>query len=375
MRNAYLAILIGCTALVPAMAPAQTPQSPPSSGTNPGATATLADCDRLLAFLEQRHPENAGVTSEQVRAFKTGNNAKACHDVLVRIDPTGTQTGQATKEGDKTNIVVQQPAPAVRVEQAPPQVTVQQQQPQVTVRQPQPEIIVRQPAPTVTVDIPQPEIVVKMPPPDVNVAMAQPQVQVNQPPPQVQVTQPQQPQVQVQPAEPRVNVQQEGATAKVQVEENNSPPNVRYERAEPKVVVNPPQGEPQVRFEQAERNPAPPSGSPQATTTGVGPNQGLTVARIKKMDLYNDRGERLGDVERVVQSPDGKRHVVVGVGGFLGIGETHVAIPAERLAFRGNRLVAVGLTNDEIKKLPAFDRNNRGFQEVDANATLEIASR
>jgi sporulation protein YlmC with PRC-barrel domain len=367
MRKVLLAILTGSTALGSTVALAQAPQSGGATATAPavGTTATLADCDRLLTLLEQRRPANPGLTVEQVRSYRGTNNAQACHDTLVRIDPTAAlATG---KEGEGTSVVVQQPAPAVRVDQAAPQVTVQQPQPQVTVRQPQPEITVRQPAPTVTIDIPQPEIIVRMPRPQVDVAMAQPQVQVNQPPPQVQVTQPQQPQVDVQPAEPRVNVQT-GAAATVQVEENKTQPTVRYERAEPKVVINQAQGEPQVKLEPAEG-----PNSSQPATTGAAPRQGVTVARIKSMDLFNMRGDRLGDVERVIQSVDGKRHIVVGIGGFLGIGERHVAIPAERVVVRGNRLVIDGLTDDQVKRMPPFDRNNRDFREVEANATLEIS--
>jgi len=65
---------------------------------------------------------------------------------------------------------------------------------------------------------------------------------------------------------------------------------------------------------------------------------------------------------------------VIGVGGLLGIGEKHVLIPVENIVVRNNRLGTVGLTNDQVKTLPAFDRNNRGFKDVDANATLEVAS-
>jgi len=65
---------------------------------------------------------------------------------------------------------------------------------------------------------------------------------------------------------------------------------------------------------------------------------------------------------------------VVGVGGFLGIGEKHVLIPAENVVIRNNRLVTEGLTNDQVKTRPVFDRNNRDFKEVDANSTLEVAS-
>ena len=151
MRSLLLAILTGSTALVSSIALAQGPQ-PTTKAAAPSAatqTATASDCDRLITVLEQRHPANPGVTVDQVRTYKNDNNAQACHDALVRIDPSAAQANQA--EG-ATSIVVQQPAPDVKVEPASPQVTVQQAQPQVTVHQPQPDITVRQPAPTITVD-------------------------------------------------------------------------------------------------------------------------------------------------------------------------------------------------------------------------------
>jgi sporulation protein YlmC with PRC-barrel domain len=380
MRNVLLVILAGSSALSLTVALAQSPQTNPANSPPPigagATTATLADCDRLVTLLEHQKPANAGITVEQVRTYKTGNNAQACHDALVRIDPAAAQN----KQEGATNIVVQQPAPAVRVEQAAPQVTVQQTQPQVTVRQPQPEITVKQPAPTVTVDIPQPEIVVKMPRPEVNVAMVQPQVQVNQPPPQVQVTQQQPPQVEVQPAEPRVTVQQPGTQSNVQVQESDTPPTVHYERAEPRVVINQAPGQPNVRIEKADETqargePRREAAAPLAAAPGAASRQSISVAQLKKMNLYDARGNRLGDVEQVLQAQEGgKRHFVIGIGGFLGIGERHVVIPAENVVMRGNRLIVEGLTNDQIKTMPVFDRNNRGFREMEANATVDISS-
>jgi sporulation protein YlmC with PRC-barrel domain len=259
-------------------------------------------------------------------------------------------------------------------------VTVQQPQPNVTVRQPQPEILVRQPQPTVTVDIPQPEIIVRMPQPDVNVAMAQPQVQVNQPQPQVQVVQPQQ--------QPEVQVQQAQGQPPVQIQAADNQPNVRYERAEPRVVVNQAQGQPNVRMEQqgegqqanaqqqaqqqTAARPADTTTAPQATGALPGA-QALTVSRVNDMNLYNTQGNELGDVERVVQGPDGKQYVVIGAGGFLGMGEKHVAIPADRMAMRGDRLIIQGLTEDQIRALPSFDRNDRSFRQLEGNQPVQVS--
>ena len=392
MRS-FLLVFTGSTALASSLALAQAPPSGApiagaSSSSAAATTVTLADCDRLEMFLEQRRPANAGVTVEQVRTYRTSNNAQACHDALIRLDPESAQANnKAGKEGGPTNIVVEQSAPGLRVEQGAPQVTVREQQPQVTVRQPQPDITVRQPAPTVTIDIPQPEIVVRMPKPEVNVAMAQPQVQVNQPPPQVQVTQPpQQPQVQVQPAQPQVNVQQSGAAPKVEVQENKTEPSVRYEGAQPKVVINEPKGQPQVRFEEADsnqqgrpqQNAASDStrpGSPTTSAARTASGQPIPASKIKNMAVYDAKGTKVGDIERIVQAQDGKRELIVGVGGFLGLGEKHVAIPAENIAVRGDRLLLEGLTADQLKRMPPVDRNTRDLRDVDANATIELSSR
>ncbi|HEY7383954.1 MAG TPA: DUF4142 domain-containing protein [Beijerinckiaceae bacterium] len=316
------------------------------------------------------------------------------------------QTAQNKGGQDPSRIVVQQPAPSIRVDQASPQVTVQQPQPQVSVRQAQPEILVRQPQPTVTVDIPQPEIIVRMPQPDVNVAMAQPQVQVNQPQPQVQVVQPQQkPEVNVERAQPQVMVQQSGREAKVDVQRAEGQPTVRYERAEPRVVVNQAQGQPNVRVERMGEGQQPgaqqqaaaqqqsadqrqaatqqpgaqsrtaSSGQPGADTTGaINRGQQVAVSRLTDMNLYNARNEQLGDVERVVQGQDGKTYIVIGHGGFLGLGEKKVALPIERVAMRGDRLVIQGLTDDQVKAMPAWNADSRDTRELDRNQQVPLAS-
>jgi hypothetical protein len=90
------------------------------------------------------------------------------------------------------------------------------------------------------------------------------------------------------------------------------------------------------------------------------------------MDLYNAQGNELGDVERVVQGQDGKQFIVIGAGGFLGIGERNVAIPTDRVAMQGDRLVIQGMTEDQIKAMPPFDANNRSFRQLEANQQIQI---
>ena len=358
MRRFAFTVLLGATALSPA-ALAQTPAAPPT------AMGSIADCDRVLVVLEQRRAPVAGYTVEQVRTFRTDKNIKACHDALVKVDPTAAN--QTAQGAGGSNIVVQQSAPTVRVEQSSPQVTVAQQQPDVTVNQGAPEIFVRQPAPTVTVDIPQPEITLRMPKPTVNVAMARPDVQVTQAKPQVQIVQPSQPQIEVQPGQPVVSVQQAANAQPNVTMQGGGQAQVRYEREEPKVVINQAKGEPQVKIEEsaAAVTPARPMTGPAASDSNArvaavtapgaaSPTTPMRVSRINDMNLYNAKGDNLGDIERVYMGTDNKPYIVIGHGGFLGLGEKRVSIPLERTAMRGDRLVIQGMSDEQIKAMPAW---------------------
>ena len=99
----------------------------------------------------------------------------------------------------------------------------------------------------------------------------------------------------------------------------------------------------------------------------------VAVSRLITMDLHNDRGDRLGDVERVVQSADGKFHIVIGTGGFLGMRERDVRIPLDDgVTIRSDRLVIKGLTDDQVKAMPAFDSSDRRYRSLARNATVRI---
>ena len=123
MRNALVLALLGSSALYASAALAQGTGSQPTT-TQParaGQQATLADCDRLVTVLEQRKPANAGMTVEQVRTYKSPEQRPG---VPRRAGPHRSASANQTAEGqagDASRIVVQQPAPAIRVEQASPQ--------------------------------------------------------------------------------------------------------------------------------------------------------------------------------------------------------------------------------------------------------------
>ena len=79
--------------------------------------------------------------------------------------------------------------------------------------------------------------------------------------------------------------------------------------------------------------------------------------------VHNTAGERVGDINDLAF--DRKGHistVVIGVGGFLSIGEKSVGVPFSALTFKvgkdGERVVAVALTKQDLTQAPAFKRKD-----------------
>lgn len=76
-------------------------------------------------------------------------------------------------------------------------------------------------------------------------------------------------------------------------------------------------------------------------------------------DVQNASGERIGDINDLVFDRSGRiSTVVLGVGGFLGMGEKNVAIPYSSLTYDvskdGTRIIIVALSKDTLKLAPVF---------------------
>jgi sporulation protein YlmC with PRC-barrel domain len=71
--------------------------------------------------------------------------------------------------------------------------------------------------------------------------------------------------------------------------------------------------------------------------------------------IYNDAGVKVGNVDDLIISPDKNvTYVIVGAGGFVGIGRHDVAIPVAQIQSQSGKLVMAGATKDMIKALPEF---------------------
>jgi sporulation protein YlmC with PRC-barrel domain len=70
------------------------------------------------------------------------------------------------------------------------------------------------------------------------------------------------------------------------------------------------------------------------------------ASKLEGLDVYNQNNEKIGDISELLVDSSGKiQAVVIGVGGFLGMGERDVAVPMDQIKFVNEpRAVATTMT-------------------------------
>jgi len=100
-----------------------------------------------------------------------------------------------------------------------------------------------------------------------------------------------------------------------------------------------------------------------STTVGVAVEEMKTVAlgwsvkrQILGQAVYNEQKQRVGRIDDLIIAPDtAVSFVIVGAGGFVGLGKHDVAIPVTQLKQQDGKFVLPGATKEAIKALPKFE--------------------
>jgi len=85
----------------------------------------------------------------------------------------------------------------------------------------------------------------------------------------------------------------------------------------------------------------------------------ISASELLDENVVNAANETVGDIDDVILDANGKvASVVVGVGGFLGMGEKTVALPFENLSFARDNdndlVVSTNVTKENLQAAPAY---------------------
>ena len=88
--------------------------------------------------------------------------------------------------------------------------------------------------------------------------------------------------------------------------------------------------------------------------------------------VYNEAGKKVGKVEDLIVAPDRNvSFVIVGAGGFVGIGRHDVAVPVTQIQDQAGRLVMAGATPESVKAMPSFTYANDSARRAQFIAAAE----
>lgn len=93
------------------------------------------------------------------------------------------------------------------------------------------------------------------------------------------------------------------------------------------------------------------------SSSGVGnAMMGMKVQELIGRDVVNASGKDIGEIDDIViNDQDQAMYAVIGVGGFLGLGEKAIAIPFEQLRLGAANVILMSERGErELKQLPSY---------------------
>jgi sporulation protein YlmC with PRC-barrel domain len=114
------------------------------------------------------------------------------------------------------------------------------------------------------------------------------------------------------------------------------------------------------------------SGVPAGTVTSTQIPSEFRAMRVEEMvgkSVYNSAGDRVGEIDRIVVNRSSRATgAVVGVGGFMGVGEKQVVVPLDRMRMQGDRIVVPNLTKESVGTMQSYQEDN--WYRYERNRTL-----
>jgi hypothetical protein len=107
------------------------------------------------------------------------------------------------------------------------------------------------------------------------------------------------------------------------------------------------------------------------TATPTNGFAGLTVGDLLAMNVVGGDGEMIGDIEYLYRDGSGAYMAVIGIGGFLGIGEHTVSVPlGDFTVDREGNMLMLDATEAQLEAMPELD--DEGIEELSNEHQIEV---
>ena len=100
------------------------------------------------------------------------------------------------------------------------------------------------------------------------------------------------------------------------------------------------------------------------------------ASKLVGVDVYNDANEKIGDISEIILDKSGKvANVIIGVGGFLGMGEHYVAVAYDKLKWVNEPVRSASTTERPVTApVTTADGNARTTNDGNARTTTGTAA-
>lgn len=104
--------------------------------------------------------------------------------------------------------------------------------------------------------------------------------------------------------------------------------------------------------------------TPETEEQGAVQDRFQLVENLQDVSVVNAVGEEVGEVANLIVQGNEITHVIISIGGFLGMGGSDVVVPFDLLSFDGEQAtIGTIASSDQIESLVPFDPVDFGLSE------------
>lgn len=98
----------------------------------------------------------------------------------------------------------------------------------------------------------------------------------------------------------------------------------------------------------------------------------LQVKQAAGMDVFNEKGEQVGNINRLARDSDQKVYVLMTYRGPRWPGNKQVAVPVERMVMQDGKLLLPGIGEKEILAMPAVPQDGGTYKSMAGAETIGL---